>query len=132
MEIKLQTKVVMNSAQISNGGQELMLSDGVKLITDMYVPAFGWVPNSSFIPAKFLNVKGFVVVDGYLKVPGVGDVWAIGDVSETEPSQFYYCDKQSTYLAKSILSILSGKAPLPYKVATTRMMAFLAAFLIFC
>jgi NADH dehydrogenase FAD-containing subunit len=61
------------------------------------------------------------MVDEYLKVKVAGDVWAIGDVSDIEPAQFIYCDKQSAHLAKNIALIQSNEAPLPYKVATSRM-----------
>jgi NADH dehydrogenase FAD-containing subunit len=117
----------MGSAQMPNGRQELTLSGGDKLITDMYIPTFGLIPNSSYVPAKFLNANGSVTVDGYLKVKGAGAVWAIGDVSDVEPSQFISCDRQSAYLAKNITFILSNKTPLPYKVATSRMITFLVA-----
>jgi NADH dehydrogenase FAD-containing subunit len=135
VDVKLQTKV-MGSTQMPNGRQELTLSGGDKLITDMYIPTFGLIPNSSYIPAKFLNANGSVTVDEYLKVKGAGAVWAIGDVSDVEPSQFISCDRQSAYLAKNITFILSNKTPLPYKVATSRMITFLLAetefWLIFC
>jgi len=130
VDIKLQTKV-MDSAQMPNGQQELTLSGGDKLITDMYIPTFGLIPNSSYIPAKFLNTNGSVTVDEYLQVKTAGAVWAIGDVSDVEPSQFICCDRQSAYLAKNIISILSNKTPLPYKVATSRMITFLVAELEF-
>jgi apoptosis-inducing factor 2 len=103
-----------------NGQQELTLSDGNKLITDMYIPTFGLIPNSSFIPEKFLNMDRFVSVDEYLKVKGAGDVWAIGDVSDVEGSQLITCDKQSAYLAKTIILLLSNKTTVPYKASASR------------
>ncbi|CAM1509907.1 Fc.00g002420.m01.CDS01 [Cosmosporella sp. VM-42] len=121
VDIKLQTKV-MSSAQTLDGRQELVLSDEDKLIADLYIPAYGLIPNSSYVPGKYLNANGFVMVDEHLKVKDAEGVWAIGDVTNVEPSQFITCDKQSVYLAKSITSILSNKAPLPYKPATSRFM----------
>lgn len=117
----------MGTVPMPNGRQELALSSGDKLITDMYIPTFGLAPNSSYIPTKFLNANGSVRVDEYLKVKGAGDVWAIGDVSDVDPSQAVYCDRQSACLAKNITFILSNKTPLPYKVATSRMITFLVA-----
>jgi apoptosis-inducing factor 2 len=119
VDIKLQTKV-KGSAKMPNGQQELTLSDGNKLITDMYIPTFGLIPNSSFIPEKFLNMNRFVTVDEYLKVKGAGDVWAIGDVSDVEGSQLITCDKQSAYLAKNIIFLLSNKNAVPYKASASR------------
>ena len=114
VDIKLQTKVT-GSAQMPNGRHELTLSGGDKLNTDMYIPTFGLVFNSSYIPAQFLNANGSVRVDEYLKVKGAEDVWALGDVSDLEGSQYMFLEYQSAHLAKNIALILSNKAPLPYK-----------------
>jgi apoptosis-inducing factor 2 len=81
VNIKLRTTIT-SSPQLPNGQQELTLSSGDKLTTDLYIPAFGLIPNSSYIPAKFLNPNGFVKVDEYLKVKGEGDVWAIGNLCD--------------------------------------------------
>jgi NADH dehydrogenase FAD-containing subunit len=131
VDIKLQTKA-MGSAQMPNGRQELTLSGGEKLITDMYIPTFGLIPNSSYIPTKFLHANGSVTVDEYLEFKGAGAVWAIGDVSDVEQSQFISCDRQSAYLAKNITFILSNNTPLPYKAATSRMITFLLPNWSFC
>ena len=114
-----------------SGQHELTLSNGEKLVTDMYIPTFGLVPNSSYVPAKFLNANGSVIVDEYLNVKAAGAVWAIGDVSDAEPSQFIFCDRQSSYLAKNITLILSNRTLLPYKAATSRMITLLVAELAF-
>ena len=113
----MKTKVV-NSAKAPDGRQILELSGGEKLIADLYIPTFGVTPNSSYIPEKYLNNNSFVVVDDYLKVKGLENVWAIGDVSDHEPPQFLFADKQAAHLAKNIILILSSKAPLPYKGGT--------------
>lgn len=120
VDIRLQTRVV-DSTQLSDGRQELTLSSGEKLITHLYIPAFGFIPNSSFIPAKFLNDKGYVMVDEYLKLKGTGDAWAIGDINDAEWTQYIYADLQSAYAAKSIVLILSNKRPAPYKLSSPRM-----------
>ncbi|RDW73543.1 hypothetical protein BP6252_07450 [Coleophoma cylindrospora] len=120
VDVKLQTKI-KGSATTSDGQQELTLMGGDKLVTDLYIPTFGEVPNSSYLPAKFVNTDGFVTVDEYLKLKGAEDVWAIGDVSDTEPPQFMFCDAQSVHAVKSILSTLTDKAILPYKVSTSSM-----------
>ncbi|MCJ1400479.1 hypothetical protein MMC11_003685 [Xylographa trunciseda] len=121
VDVKLDTKV-MGSVQLPDGRKELTLSSGDKLTTDMYVPTFGLVPNSSYIPTSYLNANGSVMVDEFLRVKGAKDVWAIGDVSDIELPQFITCDRQSTHLAKNMISILSNKPLLPYKVAASRFM----------
>jgi NADH dehydrogenase FAD-containing subunit len=114
VDIKFQTKVVA-STQSPGGRQQLSLSSGDKLETDMYIPTFGLLPNSSYVPAEFLKSTGYVVVDEHLEVKGTKGVWAIGDVTEVENSQVMPSDRQSAYVAKSITSILSGKTAPPYK-----------------
>ncbi|KAF2489242.1 FAD/NAD(P)-binding domain-containing protein [Lophium mytilinum] len=121
IDIKLKAKVT-GSAETPDGRTEVTLSTGDKLVTDLYIPTFGLVYNTSYLPAKFVKANGSVVVDEYLKVKGAGDVWAIGDILDLESSQFLTMDKHSTYLAKNIGLILKGKPPLPYKPITTRMM----------
>jgi NADH dehydrogenase FAD-containing subunit len=119
VNLKLNTKV-KNSTQLPNGSWELTLSSGEKLTTDMYIPTFGLIPNSSYLPTEFLDAKGYVIVDSYLKVLGAKDVWAIGDVSACEWSQLIPADKQAAHLAKNIVLLLSSKQPLPYKLITHR------------
>lgn len=97
----------------------------------MYIPTFGLIPNSSFIPSKYLNSKGYIKVDEYLQVKGTKDIYAIGDVSDIELEQFIVTDKQSTALSKNLITILSNKIPVPYKVAGTRMIPFPVAELEF-
>ena len=126
MNVRLQTKV-KGSVQGPDGRKELTLSSGDKLTTDMYVPTFGLIPNSSYVPASHLNANGSVMVDEFLRVKGAKDVWAIGDVSDVESWQFITCDRQSTHLAKNMISMINNKAPVPYKVATSRMTILLVA-----
>jgi hypothetical protein len=97
----------------------------------MYIPTFGLVPNSGYVPAQFVNADGYVTVDEFLNVKskgdGVGaplkDIWALGDVTDLEYAQFISCDKQSAHLAKNVILALradSTRPPLPYKAATKR------------
>ena len=125
VDVKLQTKVT-GSVQLPDGRQELTLSTGAKLTADMYVPTFGLTPNSSYIPTTYLNAHGSVMVDEFLRVRGVRDVWAIGDVSDVESWQFITCDRQSTHLAKNMISMMNNKPPLPYKIAASRMSTLLS------
>jgi len=119
VHLKLSTKV-QSTIPNPNGQTELLLSTGEKLVTDVYIPAFGLTPNSSYMPSEFVDARGYVVVDSYLKVLDAQNVWAIGDVSACEWSQFIPADKQSEYLAKALVLILNGKTPAPYKMITHR------------
>ena len=117
--VKLGIKVTA-SAQLPDGQKELTLSSEETITTNMYIPTFGLIPNSSYIPASCLNANGSVMVDEYLRVKGAKDVWAIGDVSDVESWQFITCDRQSAHLAKNMISMMNHRPPLPYKVAASR------------
>ncbi len=99
-----------------DGRQELTLSDGKTIMADMYIPSFGVKPNSSYLPAKYLDGNGFVAVDEYFQVRGAEEaVWAIGDISSYEPPQLIYSSRQSTHLAKNVVRLLSCKPQVAYK-----------------
>lgn len=114
--------MVADEHQLPDGRQELKLSTGETLTTDVYIPTFGLIPNSSFIPDRFLNAKGFATVDPNLNLKGTTDVWALGDVCDMEYCQFLSCSKQSDHVARSVIAVLSGTTLPPYKPATKRMM----------
>jgi NADH dehydrogenase FAD-containing subunit len=118
VSIKYLTKVV-SSSPTPDGGVTLTLSNGELLDADMYIPAFGLSPNSSYIPSKFLDDKGFVEVDMNLRVKGAEDVWAIGDVSALEWNQYLVGRAQAIYLSKVFGLILKGKVPPVYKISTS-------------
>jgi NADPH-dependent 2,4-dienoyl-CoA reductase/sulfur reductase-like enzyme len=65
VDVKLQTKVTRSTRTARDGADqvELNLSDGTKLTTDIYIPTFGILPNSWYIPGKYLDANGFVKVD---------------------------------------------------------------------
>lgn len=119
VRIKCSVRVVDHTTSPSSQA-ELTLSDGSQLIADFYVPTFGLIPNSSYIPSKFLTDTGYVIVDDFLKVKGAEDVWALGDVADMEWKQFISTDKQSSYVANNIASVLNNKATVPYKPITRR------------
>ena len=119
VEVKLNTRI-MGTTTSPSGRTELTSSDGSKRVADLYVPTYGLVPNSSYVPSQFLTSKGFVVVDEYLRVRGATDVWAVGDVVDVEWKQFIWADRQSGSVAKNITLMLSSdKATIiPYKVTS--------------
>lgn len=120
VEIKTDSKV-NTPVPLADGRQELTLSGASKLAVDLYIPTFGVEPNSSYVPDKFLDDKGFVIIDEYFKVKGTENIFALGDVSNVEPPQFFFVDKQTVHLAKNFILILSGKPQIPYKAATSGM-----------
>ncbi|KAF2805447.1 FAD/NAD(P)-binding domain-containing protein [Mytilinidion resinicola] len=121
IDIKLETKIT-GSAETADGRTEVTLSTGDKLVTDLYIPTFGLVYNTSYLPAKFVNPNGSAMVDDYLKIKGAGEVWAIGDMCDLDGSQFLSMERHSIYVTKNIGLIMKGKPPLPYKRITSRIM----------
>lgn len=111
---------VTSSTQSIDGQQNLTLSNGEKLTADMYIPAFGLAPNSSYVPAEFLDDEGFVEVDEYLELKGAKGVWAIGDVSAREANQYAVARHQAFYVSRSIAFILQHKKPVPYEASTSK------------
>ncbi|KAF7961092.1 hypothetical protein EAE96_000759 [Botrytis aclada] len=122
VKIKVSTKV-SGTAKTPDGKTEITLSNGEKIITDLYIPTMGLVPNSSFIPEKYLNQAGFAIVDQFLRLKDAQNVWVVGDVSAVERPQYVNTEKQSTHVAKNIALILKGSEPLSYKVADKHMLA---------
>jgi NADH dehydrogenase FAD-containing subunit len=113
--VKLETKI-LGEAKMPDGRTELTLSDGQKIVTDLYLPTVGVSPNSSYVPHNLLNANGFVIVDEFLRVKGTKDVWAVGDISSIQKPQFVNTHKQSVHLAKNIGLLMKGKDLVRYVV----------------
>ncbi|TVY49390.1 Oxidoreductase [Lachnellula occidentalis] len=120
--IKTSSKV-MGDAKMPDGRTELTLSGGEKIITDLYLPALGLVPNSSYLPHSLVNTAGFVKVDEFLRVKGTTDVWALGDVADVQRPQYVNTEKQSVHVAKSVVAVLKGAQPVKYKKEEKDMLA---------
>lgn len=118
VDVKLNTEA-KDPEVLPNGKSELHFSTGRQLVVDLYISTVGVVPNSSFVPPQFLNASGFIKVGEYLDIKGADGVFAIGDVNDCETPQFYFSEKQSTYIAKNLVLALTNKAPVLYKASTT-------------
>ncbi|CAD6441711.1 ff9f6f31-9a25-4aea-bd11-118fce50221a [Sclerotinia trifoliorum] len=121
VDIMVSTKV-SGSAKTPDGKYELTFSNGKKVTTDLYIPSMGLVPNSSYIPEKYLNPAGYAIVDEFLRLKGTKDVWVVGDVSAVERPQYVNTEKQSVHVAKNIGLALKNSQPVGYKVAEKNMM----------
>jgi len=120
--ITYDTKIT-SSTKLPDGKMELTLSTGEKKIVDLYLPTLGTVANTEFIPKTLLAETGEVKVDEFLKVKDAPDVWAAGDVSDIQPSQFVYADKQVAALAKNLDLTINGKPPVRYDASGAPVMA---------
>lgn len=70
-------------SQETEGRTTVTLSKGNKLETDLYIPAHGVLPNSSFLPAHLLDEKNYLLTNPQtLRVDAAGQrVYSIGDVA---------------------------------------------------
>ena len=59
--------------------------DGV----DLVINCGGYVPNTSFMPAKCLNEAKLIRVDDNLRIPGYDNVFAIGDCNDVNETKTY-------------------------------------------
>lgn len=117
---KLHVNVVKSTriADVSTSGEGetvLSLSNGEKMVVDLYIPTIGTIPNTEYVPKDLLNEKGDVMVDQFLRVKGVKDVWAAGDIVDCQPGQFVYTERQAAAVAKNLDLTLKGKQPVAYK-----------------
>jgi NADH dehydrogenase FAD-containing subunit len=79
VDILYNTKVV--DAKESNGRTTVTLANGEIHEADLYVPAYGVEPNSSWLPADLLDDKKYLKTSDTLRVDAAGSrVYAIGDI----------------------------------------------------
>jgi NADH dehydrogenase FAD-containing subunit len=79
VDILYNTKVV--DTKESNGRTTVTLANGETLEADLYVPAYGVEPNSSWLPADLLDDKKYLKTSDTLRVDAAGSrVYAIGDI----------------------------------------------------
>ncbi|MCJ1413172.1 hypothetical protein MMC19_007276 [Ptychographa xylographoides] len=74
---------VKNIAKLGDGGKtELTFDDGSKRTVDVYIDSTGGKPNTSFVPASWLNERKQVLSDDKtlrLTPPGTEGIYVIGD-----------------------------------------------------
>jgi NADH dehydrogenase FAD-containing subunit len=100
---------VMNAQEDATGNTILSLSNGLSLITDLYLPLFGMKVNTSFVPSNLLDPAGNLALDMSMKVVGTKNIWGIGDVGNLEVKQVTVTDAQIIHLATALHLVLSGK-----------------------
>ncbi|AEO60630.1 hypothetical protein MYCTH_2310035 [Thermothelomyces thermophilus ATCC 42464] len=96
------------------GKTDVVLAGGETITTDLYLPTTGQVPNTEYIPARFLSTdqrSATVLVDEYLRVSGARDVWACGDVVSQPRAGFFITQKQAASVARNVEAALAGLKP---------------------
>ncbi|KAK0264773.1 hypothetical protein B0A54_07688 [Friedmanniomyces endolithicus] len=84
VEVRHDVRVVEIREGFDPAGQtEVLLSDGTRVVADLYLACTGVEPNSSFVPARLRDGKGFVRGNGgTTRVDLAGErVYAVGDVA---------------------------------------------------
>jgi apoptosis-inducing factor 2 len=83
---------------------KVTLDNGDVLDCDLYIPAVGAKPNTSFLPASILATDGRVQTNkATLRVPGAGDrVYALGDVADAAKAAVPAIFAQVPVLAASL------------------------------
>jgi NADH dehydrogenase FAD-containing subunit len=72
---------VTGAKEDGHGRTVVTLAKGEKLEADLYVPAYGVLPNSSWIPADLLDEKNYIKTSDTLRVDVAGPrVYAFGDI----------------------------------------------------
>ncbi|KAL8392843.1 hypothetical protein RB595_002867 [Gaeumannomyces hyphopodioides] len=76
--------------------------DPETLTADLYMPTFGVVFNTSFVPADLLDAAGRVKTTTRLRAEGHDDVYALGDAASLQPPNALHIDPQVAYVAKDL------------------------------
>ncbi|KAK0651950.1 hypothetical protein B0T16DRAFT_454363 [Cercophora newfieldiana] len=113
---------VLNNSKVLGTKQEkgktiIELSSGKTLEADLFIPVFGIVPNTSFLPREMLDDAGYVKQTTSMRVDGYENIYVVGDAGNLEVSRAVNADYQLQYLAKTLNAKLTG-APEPeqYKI----------------
>ncbi|KAF2798583.1 FAD/NAD(P)-binding domain-containing protein [Melanomma pulvis-pyrius CBS 109.77] len=82
VDVVYNTRVV-DVATTESGRTTVTLAKGEKLEADLYIPANGLIPNSSFLPPALLNPAGYLVTNPKtLRVDAAGPrIYAVGDIA---------------------------------------------------
>ncbi|KAH8680850.1 hypothetical protein BX600DRAFT_428827 [Xylariales sp. PMI_506] len=121
-ELKKLSVTVRNSARVvgtkilDDGKTEVELKNGDKIVTDLYLPTMGMLPNTEYLPDKILKEDKFVAIDEFFRVKNATNVWGVGDIVWIPRGSFVQTDAQAAGVAKNIDLTLSGKNPVAVKL----------------
>jgi NADH dehydrogenase FAD-containing subunit len=107
---------VTDASEDSHGRTIVTLAKGDKLEADLYVPAYGVEPNSSWLPAELLDDKKYLITNAAtLRVDAAGPrVYSIGDVASYSPNNVWDILLSLPVLAVNMKrDLLSYNAKLP-------------------
>lgn len=92
---------------------QIHLSKGGTLTADLFLPLYGVVVNTSFLPAGFLDWEGNLKLEPSMRVRGTENIWGIGDVGNLDPKQLVVLDAQVLHLSTALDAVLTGSGEAP-------------------
>jgi NADH dehydrogenase FAD-containing subunit len=74
---------VANVSETQDGKKKIVFANGKNMKADLYIPAYGVLPNSSWLPTSLLNDSNYLITNEQtLRVDIAGPrVYALGDIS---------------------------------------------------
>jgi apoptosis-inducing factor 2 len=99
----------------ASGKTEVSLSDGSKILTDLYIPTIGLVPNSEYIPAALLTERGYLAVDDEFRAKAHENIWGTGDLVSVPRASLVITDKQTAGVFQNVDAAIKGKPQVPVK-----------------
>lgn len=93
----------------AGGKTEVVLANGEVLVTDLYLPTMGLIPNTEYLDKIYLDKNGFVVVNDLYEVQGAEGIWAIGDLVGKPRCGFMITQKQAAGVGANVDAVLRGK-----------------------
>ncbi|KAJ4294048.1 hypothetical protein N0V90_007737 [Kalmusia sp. IMI 367209] len=82
VDVQYNTRVA-DTHKEQDGRTTVVLANGQRMTADLYIPAYGVLPNSSWIPLDLLDDRKYIKTNAQtLRVDGAGPrVYAVGDIS---------------------------------------------------
>jgi apoptosis-inducing factor 2 len=107
--VKIEADVTVTGTEEKGGKTVVSLEGGRKLTADLYMPAFGLIPNTKFVDAKYRDERGMMIVDDQFRVKGAENVWAVGDVVSKPRTAYVHLRAQVPGVAKNVEAAVKGK-----------------------
>ncbi|KAK1760748.1 hypothetical protein QBC47DRAFT_368105 [Echria macrotheca] len=112
----LKVKVLVNrkvTGTSQKGAKTVIELDGGKetITTDLFLPTFGIIPNTSFVPAELLDARAYVKQTSSLQVQGQENVYVIGDAGNLQSATGKAADMEAVHLARGLDAKLVSKVP---------------------
>ncbi|CAI6092559.1 unnamed protein product [Clonostachys chloroleuca] len=109
---RLKVKLISDTTVTSHGSHDGTITLQLKnaegsvesISTEAYLPAFGLIPNTDFMPEHLLDDRKYIKQTTKLQVEGHSNIFVIGDAGSLESSNAIHADKQAVHLIKALPS----------------------------